>query len=116
MPQRLAIIAASVVATIVLTVGLVAAGFAPPSDSASVAAKPEAQAASAASGSALEPKVVYVKPAPKPKTIVRKKQATAGRATVSSTRTKTVVAAPRRSDDDHGERHERGERGEEHDD
>ncbi len=109
MPQRLAIIAASLAATIVLTVGLVAAGFGPSPRPSNVAAKAPESAAKEAAPPNLEPEVVYIKPAPKPKTVVLKQQAQAKQSAPAKSRKKVVQVRQVRSDDDRYEdrEHER---------
>jgi hypothetical protein len=72
MRQRLAIAISAIVAAAVLAVGLTAAGFAPePRPAAAEAAESPAIEAAVED---LEPEIVYLKPAPKPKTVVVKKR------------------------------------------
>ncbi len=100
MPQRLALAAASVVATIVLTVGLVAAGFGPLADADRPASAADDLAAADLAAEAeadLKPEVVYIKPAPSPKTIVLKKRGEAVRAaSTSKSRTQAKSRTRRR--------------------
>ena len=85
MIERLAITAVGIAATVVLTVGLVAAGFAPrqgESDASAALIDEALLAAAQASAEAtedptLEPEVVYVKPAPARETVVVQRQASA---------------------------------------
>jgi hypothetical protein len=76
--ERLAITAVGVTATVVLTVGLAAAGFAPRGAEQAVsvdAALLAAEASAAPSAMAtLEPEVIYIKPAPTPRTVVVERQ------------------------------------------
>lgn len=105
MPQRLALAVASVVATIVLVFGLAAAGFGAPS-----ATDGSADAVSAdATDAALEPEIVYIKPAPSPKTIVLKKKARAAKAANAANKsgTNTVEREREDRDDDASERREK---------
>ncbi len=111
---RIAIVAASVVATIVLTVGLAAAGFGPSNIRGSVADAGTTDSAEAAV-TLTKPKVVYVKPAPKPKTIVVDEKPPA-KTTVGSQaprKATTSVRAVRREreDDDRYEHEHESERG-----
>jgi hypothetical protein len=97
----------------VLTVGLAAAGFAPPpraSSAGNLDVISDEGANVAQAKATLEPEVVYVKPAPKPKTVVVKRQvrrATTARSSrsTSASRSTTVRRASReREDDDRRER------------
>jgi hypothetical protein len=103
MPQRLALAAAAVAATVVLAVGLVAAGFAPVPAGQPAAASLEQPASDQAATPSLEPEVVYVKPAPAPKTVVLEQRAS--RSGSSASRTSTVRSEER--DHDAEERAER---------
>lgn len=117
MIKQVAITAAGIGAAIVLTLGLVAAGFGPRPAGADpagteVLAAPLTAAAALAEPT-LEPEIVYVKPAPAPKTVVVERQ-TATRSTAasrSSAQTRPVRAV--RDDDDRYERedHDEYERG-----
>jgi hypothetical protein len=114
MRQRLAIATASVLAMMALTVGLVLAGFAPvPPGANGDPATEIAAAADAVAPQAVEPQVVYIKPAPTPKTIVVNKPAKQTTSKVSSTR-KVTTTVSRHGDD--GERESGGRDYEEHDD
>ncbi len=120
MPQRLALITASVMAVIVLTVGLVAAGFVPaprPDQAVEAASNVSADTTGDALQPPVEPKVVYIKPAPKPKTVVVDQPVTTRSSTprtTSSAPRKTVVRS-RNGGDDESERSEGGrEREREH--
>jgi hypothetical protein len=115
MPKRIAIVAASVVATIVLTVGLAAAGFGPTITRGSVADAAGSTDTAEAAVTPTKPKVVYVKPAPKPKTIVidQQPQAKATVKTQAAPKTTRSVRAVRREreDDDRYEHEHESERG-----
>jgi hypothetical protein len=86
MSQRLAITVSSLVAAGVLAVGLTAAGFGPGSrtDFDPAAQVVAAEAVAGTPVETIEPEVVYVKPAPKPKTVVVKKRITAGSSATST--------------------------------
>ncbi len=113
MPQRLALVVATVAATIVLTIGLVVAGFAPVPGSGGIQSAAVALDGDLATDgradpeltneAPLEPEVVYVKPAPTPQTIVLKKQAPAAKAASSGSRTTVVRRVPSQGDDEHDE-------------
>lgn len=96
MDRRLAIAISGTSAAMVLAVGLTAAGFVP-GPRASVEAETPASAADpgefgeTAAIAALEPEVVYIKPADKPKTIVVKRPATSVRSASASRSQKTVA-------------------------
>jgi hypothetical protein len=110
MIQRLAITIAGIAATVVLTVGLVAAGLVPASSSDPLAepAVPALDATVANDDGAVEPAVVYVKPAPKPKTVVVEKPA-ARRAIAGSQpvlRTDAVRFEREEREDHEGQDHE----------
>jgi len=113
MIKSIAITAAGIGAAIVLTVGLVAAGFGPrPAGvdpaGAEVLAAP-LMAVSPTAEPTLEAEIVYVKPAPAPKTVVVERQ-TATRNTAasrSSAQTRPVRAV--RDDDDRDEREDHDE-------
>ncbi len=109
MPQRLALITASVVATIVLTVGLVAAGFVPvprAGQAVEAASNVSPTVTEDATQPSAEPEVVYIKPAPKPKTVVVEQpvstKSSASRKNASAPRTTSVNT--KRGDDDASER------------
>jgi hypothetical protein len=109
MPQRLALAAAALAAAVVLTIGLVAAGFAPTSSGQPVSASlTQATADEALAEPRLEPEIVYVRPAATPRTIVLEKQAPAARSGSSGTATASVSSSRRERDDD--DRYERDER------
>ncbi len=115
MPQRLALITASVVATIVLTVGLVAAGFVPlprPDQAVEAASNVSTAVTDDALQPSAEPEIVYIKPAPKPKTVVVEQPVAAknpvAKKAPSGPRT---TATPARHDDD--DAHERSASGRE---
>ncbi len=117
MPQRLALIAAAAAATIVLAVGLAAAGFVPvarPGEPAVAAF----DSATITTEAAPEPEVVYVKPAPSPKTVVVQKPSKAATSSKSSTTPTRVVRNVRRESDDRyeGREWDDDERGEREDD
>lgn len=104
MRQRLAIAISSLVAAGVLAVGLSAAGFGPGS---TVAGDDQSADAALASSDgqleAAEPEVVYVKPAPPPKTVVKVKR-TKSKANRANTRQTTTVRSVEREherEDDH---------------
>ncbi len=110
MPQRLALLAATVTATIVLTVGLVAAGFGPaPQTGQAADAGPDEQTAAseAVPERSLEPRIVYIKPAPTPKTVVLRKQATPGTSRPTDSRAQPARAA--RQESQEREREDRDE-------
>ena len=113
MPQRIALFAASAVATILLAVGLAAAGFVPlPHGGESAAAAPDAATTAAEQAGQLpvEPETVYVKPAPKPKTIVVEKPAAAKASTPrkASPVSRTGTTRSIHRDDDESEKGEDG--------
>ncbi len=125
MPQRLALITASVVATVVLTVGLVAGGFAPvpqPGQPVDAASADTAVTAEQAIDPGSKPEVVYVKPAPSPKTIVlekqtaSKKQAATRKVASSGSRVTRTTRAEFRDDDDHEGRQKASEHARERED
>ncbi|HSM34625.1 MAG TPA: hypothetical protein VK987_11110 [Anaerolineae bacterium] len=118
MPQRLALAAAGLAAAVVLTVGLVAAGFAPTSSGQPVSAGLDEAADEALVEPSLWPEIVYVRPAPTPETIVLEKRAStaqsgsagAGTGSVSSSRGERdddERDGDERDDDDRWERRER---------
>lgn len=122
MIQRLAITAAGITAAVVLTVGLVAAGFVPgssrPPEDAALAAD-AAPGVDSADVQGSEPEVVYVKPAPKPRTIVVEKQA--GRTSVAARQSGATPRTVRAQGEDREDREDREdsedrEDREEHDD
>ena len=100
MDRRLVIAISGSSAAIVLAVGLTAAGFSPgarPSaaaESLSIAAEPVAADETEKPATA-ELDIVYVKPAPKPRTIVVKRSAT-GISPASKTRSRKAAPAPTR--------------------
>lgn len=120
MIKSIAITAAGISAAIVLTVGLAAAGFGPRPTGADPAG-PEVLAAplTAASPTAeptLEPEIVYVKPAPAPRTVVVERQTASGDTSTSRTSVQTRAVRGERDDDDGEDRedhedHEDHERG-----
>jgi hypothetical protein len=117
MRHRLAIAISSLVAAAVLAVGLTAAGFGP----VSVPAAAEVgDGATGTTAEGVEPEVVFVKPAPEPRTVVVKK-----RVEQQEGRSGTTCAGPGTAwgsgddDEDDDEResaHERREHEREHDD
>ena len=114
MIQRLAITIAGIAATIVLTVGLVAAGLVPASSSDALAEPvlPALDAKVAADSGAVEPDVVYVRPAPKPKTVVVEKPAERRSIAGSQPVVRTDTVRFEREDrEDHEDREPRGPRG-----
>jgi len=121
--ERLAITTVGVTATVVLTVGLVAAGFLPSQGETDASAALVDQAVLAAQASAqasanptVEPRVVYVKPAPPRETVVVQRQSPAsGSSTVRSSGTRTVRSTASYEREDRYEREGREDR-EEHDD
>jgi hypothetical protein len=114
MRQRLALATAGVLAMMALTVGLVLAGFAPANpDSNGDPATRIAAAADAAAPQAVEPQVVYIKPAPTPKTIVVNKPAKQTTSKTSATRKVTTTVSHHYDD---SERESGGHDYEEHDD
>jgi hypothetical protein len=114
--ERLAITTVGVTATVVLTVGLVAAGFLPSQgetdasgaliDQAVLAAQASAQASSAAPS--VEPKVVYVKPAPPRKTVVVQRQSSVQGSTAAGSSASRAVRPTRTYE--HEDRYERQDR------
>jgi len=123
MMKRIAILIGSVAAVGVLTVGLVAAGFGPVATSAPEIAEAASTATEGAKATpeAKKAKVVYVKPAPKQRTIVveRPTQNVASAPSTSGSRVRTVRVRAVREDgrerEDHEDRQGREGR-EEHDD
>lgn len=102
MRQRLAITIGGLAAAGVLAVGLGAAGFAP-------AARPDpgpdqAEAVVEAADPTIEPEVVYVKPAPPPKTVIVTERTRAA-GSRSGNRQATRVRVAEHEDDDRRERH-----------
>jgi hypothetical protein len=116
MLERLAITAVGVTATVVLTVGLAAAGFAPRSTEPDTSVDAALLAAAEASASptaapTLEPEIVYIKPAPTPRTVVVERQTAArdGSTGQGSAATRPVRLV-RGDDDDRWEREDRDRR------
>jgi hypothetical protein len=112
--ERLAITAVGVAATVVLTVGLVAAGFTPRSaepDAAIDAALLAAAQASAdpSADPTLEPEIVYIKPAPTPRTVVVERRTTTRDVSSGqgSSDTRPVRLVRGDDDDDRWEREDR---------
>jgi hypothetical protein len=105
MIQRLAIVAAGAAAVIVLSVGLVAAGFAPGASQDLATADTQLATAPVAAEPSLDPEVVYIKPAPKRKTVVVERQAPRSSAAMrSGAQTRQVASVrPARDYDDDGE-------------
>jgi hypothetical protein len=98
MIKALAITAAGLTATVLLTVGLVASGS---------VVEPADQPVSgqvADSAAQVEPQVIYVKPAPKQKTIVVEKPARTTPVAASKPATRTRTVSSRSHDDDRYER------------
>ena len=122
MRQRLAIAVSSLVAAGVLAVGLTAAGFGPGSrtDFDPAAQVVAAEAVAETPVETIEPEVVYVKPAPKPKTVVVKKRVTASssaagtRAGAASPKSNRVSATRVRDDEREHEREREHEHEREH--
>jgi hypothetical protein len=119
MIERLAITAVGIAATVVLTVGLVAAGFAPRQGEADASAAliDEAMLAAAqASAEAtedptFEPEVVYVKPAPARETVVVQRQASVqGSSSGRSADARPVRSVRSSGSDDRSEREDREDR------
>ena len=113
MRQRLALAISSVVAASVLAVGLSAAGFGP--NAPTVASDDDFEVAQANADDptedelteAVEPEIVYVKPAPAPKTVVKVKRTKAKDGGSAKRRTSRVRAEDRedeRERDDEWER------------
>jgi hypothetical protein len=108
MRRRIAIAISSLVAAAVLAVGLAASGFGPEprSTPAEAAGTDVAESVTAESMVAdVEPEVVYIKPAPKPETVVVKKRVSgsvAGNAGKGSERVRSRRSAED-DDDDRGE-------------
>ena len=117
MIRQLAIAATGIGAAILLTVGLAAAGFGPrPAGVDPAGTEVLAQPFTAASSTAeptLEPEIVYVKPAPAPKTVVVERQAAASSTSTSRSSAQTRPVRAVREDDDRYERedHDEYERG-----
>jgi hypothetical protein len=105
MIQRLAIVVAGAAAVVVLTVGLVAAGFAPGPRQDTATADIQIAAAPVAAEPSFAPDVVYVKPAPKRKTVVVERQAPRSSASIPRIGQTRLVdqVRPARGDDDYGE-------------
>lgn len=120
MIKPIALTAAGISAAVVLTVGLVAAGFGPrpavsnPAGTEVPAAPP--MAVSPTAEPTLGAEIVYVKPAPAPKTVVVERQtATRNTAAIRSSSQTRPVRAERQDDDrDEREDDDRDER-EDHD-
>lgn len=117
MPQRLAITVAGIAAAIVLTVGLVAAGFAPMADPD----QPVGSVASEVVVDGIDPptlpvsaEVVYVEPAPTPETIGLAEVAST--ASDSSSRLIRVVGVDEEDDGQEREDHDEREDDDEDDD
>lgn len=111
MRQRLALSISVLAAAGVLAIGLSAAGFGPTAqpDRDEVPNEPTVLATE----QAIEPEVVYVKPAPKPKTVVKTQRVKASASNSGTRRTTRAKAASREIEREY-EREERHER--EHDD
>jgi hypothetical protein len=116
MRQRIAITISSLVAAAVLAVGLTAAGFGPEPRSAlgeeADLAATDATLAIAETEDPTEPEIIYVKPAPKAKTVVVKKRVKQQRASNAGSTGNRQVRATRYDDDDddraeHRREHER---------
>ena len=120
MIKRLAITVAGISAAIVLTVGLAAAGFGPrpagvDSAGTEVLAAPLTAAAPTVEPT-LEPEVIYVKPAPAPKTVVVERQTAAGSTSTSRSNALSRPVRAVREDDDRDEREDDEESHERDDD
>jgi hypothetical protein len=122
MRQRLAIVISGITAAAILAVGLSAAGFGPVSGLAA-GAPSGGEVDTAQADATPEPEVVYVKPAPKRKTVVvtervaksstvAKSKKAVRRATAAKPAARSKPAASRRRDDDdrHEEREHENER------
>lgn len=120
--ERLAITAVGVGATVVLTVGLVAAGFAPRSGEPATSIDAALLAAQASAGpsadATLEPQIVYVRSAPARRTVVVERQAVAAEGSSESgmSDTRSVRLARDDDDTDRWEREDHDGRGEREDD
>jgi hypothetical protein len=113
MRQRLAFAISILAAAGVLAVGLTAAGFAPQprSDGGTVAEAADVEMpATEGTAARTDPEIVYIKPAPEPKTVVVKKRVQAPASSSRSTSTRAVRTTRASGDDDRYERegsHER---------
>jgi hypothetical protein len=116
MPQRLALAAAGLAAAVVLTVGLVAAGFAPTSSGQPVSAGLDEAADEALVEPSLWPEIVYVRPAPTPETIVLEKRASTAQSGSAGAGTGSVSSSRGERDDDERDDDDRWERREREDD
>jgi hypothetical protein len=110
MVQRLAITVGGIAATVVLTVGLVAAGFVPGSSPATLAdpASAAGEDTATTAGDQIEPEIVYVKPAPKARTIVVERPA--GRRSIAATRPVSRTRTVRIEREDREDREDRNDR------
>jgi hypothetical protein len=103
MIHRIALITAGVVATVVLTVGLVIAGFLPVVAPAEAGpSRPASPSTAAARAAAREPEIVYVQPAAKPRPIVVTRVESAATAGRSASRPR-VERSGRESEHEDGE-------------
>ena len=109
MRQRVAIAITSLVAAAVLAVGLSAAGFGPvpgaAQDEVADLAATGATVTVAEPGDPAEPEIIYVEPAPQPKTVVVKKRVQQ-RASNSGSAGSREVRATRSDHDDDDDEHE----------
>ena len=108
MIKPIAITAAGISAAIVLTVGLVAAGFGPrPAVSSPAGTEVPAAPLMAVSPTAeptLGAEIVYVKPAPAPETVVVERQTATRNTAASRSSSQTRPVRAERQDDDRDER------------
>ena len=114
MRQRIAIAISSITAAAVLAIGLTAAGFGPGNGLAATELPAEDEVAAQPP----EPEIVYVKPAPKRKTVVvtekvQKSSVAKTRANQPKPVRRATVRSTREHDDEHEHEHER-EREHEH--
>lgn len=108
MRQRLAIAVSSLVAATILAVGLSAAGFGPATLDAADddQGDPASQGSAAELAEALEPEVIYVEPAPSPRTVVKVKRVHAGDGVTADRRTVRVRSVEREHEDEDEREHE----------
>lgn len=109
--ERLAITAVGVTATVVLTVGLAAAGFAPrtaePDVSVDAALLAAETSAAPSAEATLEPEIIYVKAAPTPRTVIVERRTAALDDPAASRPVRLVRGS---DEDDRSEREERDHR------
>ena len=116
MIKRLAITAAGISAAIVLTVGLVAADLGPRPAGADPAGTEMLATPLTAASPTLEPEIVYVKPAPAPRTVIVERQTAAGSTSTSRGSAQGRPVRAVRDHDDDREDHEGREDHEQDDD